>query len=176
MKREIMQIMWKHLCPHQYVEDIQQINLQHLIEKGIRGIIADLDNTLVPWNDNTLFPEVLEWVKEVKEKGFKVCIVSNNHPERGENLAKTLDVPAIWRAVKPRRGAFRRALEIMDLKPPEVAVVGDQVFTDVLGGNRLGVYTILVRPLNGREFVGTRLVRKLEKLVLFMLNRSNNLK
>ncbi len=163
--------MLKYLCPNQFVEDIYQINLRHLTEKGISGIIADLDNTLVPWNDNELFPEVLEWIKKVKENGFKVCIVSNNHSERGEDLAKALDVPAIWRAVKPRRGAFRRALKIMDLKPSKVAVVGDQVFTDILGGNRLGLHTILVHPLNKREFIGTRLVRQLEKFILFMLRR-----
>lgn len=161
--------MFKYLCPNQFVEDIYHINLKQLAEKGIRGIIADLDNTLVPWNDNELFPEVLEWIKEVKDRGFKVCIVSNNHSERGDDLAKALNVPAIWRAVKPRRGSFRRALRIMDLKPAKVAVVGDQIFTDILGGNRLGLHTILVRPLNKREFIVTRLIRHFEKVILFML-------
>lgn len=164
--------MLNYLCPDQFAEDIYHINLQYLTEKGICGIIADLDNTLVPWNDNELFPELLEWIEKVKKNGFKVCIVSNNYSERGEDLAKALNVPAIWRAVKPRRGAFRKALKIMDLKPSKVAVVGDQVFTDILGGNRLGLHTILVRPLNRREFIGTRLVlRQFEKVILFLLRR-----
>ena len=168
--------MFKYLYPNQFVQNIHQINLHQLTERGIRGIIADLDNTLVPWNDNAFFPEVLEWIKEVKESGFKVCIVSNNLSERGEDLAKALDVPAIWRAVKPRRGAFRKALTIMDLKPAKVAVVGDQIFTDILGGNRLGLHTILVLPLDRREFIGTRLVRQLEKLIIFLMCRRGKLK
>ncbi|NLX91351.1 MAG: YqeG family HAD IIIA-type phosphatase [Firmicutes bacterium] len=161
--------MFKHLCPNQFVENIYHINLEQLAAEGIRGIIADLDNTLVPWNDNELFPEVLEWIKEVKDRGFKVCIVSNNHSERGDDLAKALNVPAIWRAVKPRRSSFRKALRIMDLNPAKVAVIGDQVFTDILGGNRLGLHTILVRPLNKREFFVTRLIRHVERMILFIL-------
>jgi HAD superfamily phosphatase (TIGR01668 family) len=168
--------MLKHLCPQQFVEDIHHIDLEHLTDRGIRGIIVDLDNTLVPWNDKKLFPEVLEWIGGVKNRGLKVCIVSNNHSERGEDLAKALNVPAIWRAVKPRRRAFRRALEIMGLKAPKVAVIGDQVFTDVLGGNRLGMHTILVRPLDKKEFVLTKMMRHLEKVILFILYQRGNLK
>jgi HAD superfamily phosphatase (TIGR01668 family) len=126
---------------------------------------------LVPWNDRELFPDVLEWINKVKNYGLKVCIVSNNHSERGEDLAKALGVPAIWRAVKPRRGAFRKALEIMGLGASKVAVVGDQVFTDVLGGNRLGMHTILVRPIDRKEFVLTRMMRHLERVILLVLYR-----
>ncbi len=168
--------MLKHLCPRQSADDIYHINLEYLKEQGICGIIIDLDNTLVPWNDSKLFPEVLEWIGEVKKRGFKVCIVSNNHSKRGEELAKALDVPAVWRAVKPRRGAFRKALKIMDLKEFKVAVIGDQVFTDMLGGNRLGMHTILVRPIDRKEFVLTRFVRHLERLILFILRRRGSLK
>lgn len=168
--------MWRFLCPQQLAEDIHQIDLQELKKRGIKGIITDLDNTLVPWNDNAVLPEVMEWVKGVKAAGFKVCIVSNNNSRRGQELSRRFGVPAVWQAVKPRRGAFRKALKIMKLKPHQVAVVGDQVFTDVLGGNRMGLYTILVRPLNKREFIGTRFMRQVEKAVLCGLRRKGLIK
>lgn len=168
--------MWRYLCPKQYIEDIHRINLNSLKEKGIRGIIMDLDNTLVPWNDDAVVPEVINWIEKVKKSGFIACIVSNNDGRRREDITKVFDLPAFWKAVKPRRRTFRKAIKMMGLKPSQVAVIGDQVFTDILGGNRLGLYTILVRPLNKREFVGTMCVRKLEKAVLFGLRRKGYLK
>ncbi len=168
--------MWTILCPTQVVEDIHQINLKALKTQGIKGIITDLDNTLVPWNDHTVLPEVFEWISEAKQEGFKVCIVSNNNLKRGEGISEQFDVPAVWKAVKPRRKAFRKALEIMELEPSEAVVVGDQVFTDVLGGNRLGLQTILVTPLTKREFIGTRCVRQVEKAVLFGLRKKGHIK
>jgi HAD superfamily phosphatase (TIGR01668 family) len=165
-----------YLCPKQFVEDIYQIDLQDLKDKGIEGLILDLDNTLVPWNDHAVFPEVQAWVGELKNSGFNACIVSNNDASRGEKIQEIFDLPAFWKAVKPRRRTFRKALALMALKPSQVAVVGDQIFTDILGGNRLGLYTILVRPLNKREFLGTMCVRKVEKVVLFGLRRKGYLK
>ncbi|NMA92200.1 MAG: HAD hydrolase-like protein, partial [Firmicutes bacterium] len=88
-------------------------------------------------------------------------------------LAGELGIPAIWYAIKPRRGAFRRAIKEMGLRPGQVAVIGDQIFTDILGGNRLGLYTILVTPLCEIEFIWTRLIRRLESLVLEKMKRRN---
>ncbi len=163
--------MWNYLCPKEVVDDIHQIDLEKHFADGIRGIITDLDNTLVPWNDHAVRPEVDRWIEQAKQAGFKVCIVSNNNLKRGEGLSRRFDVPAVWQAVKPRRRAFRKALEIMELDPAQALVVGDQVFTDVLGGNRLGLHTILVTPLNKREFIGTRCMRQVEKVVLYRLRR-----
>jgi len=143
---------------------------------GIKGVIMDLDNTLVPWKDCAVFPEIMEWMGKLHEYGFKYCIVSNNNSRRGEELPELAGVPAFWKAVKPRRKTLRKALELMSLKPSQVAVIGDQIFTDILGGNRLGLYTILVSPLDRQEFVGTKLVRKLERVVLFGLSRMGYLK
>ena len=168
--------MWKFLCPKQYAENIHQIDIEQLKEKGIRGVIMDLDNTLVSPNDDTVIPEVADWIDQIKDAGFGACIVSNNNSRRGEVLSKSFDLPGFWKAVKPRRRAFRKAIKMMNLKPSQVAVVGDQVFTDILGGNRLGLYTILVRPLNKREFVGTMFVRKVEKVILYGLRRRGLLK
>jgi HAD superfamily phosphatase (TIGR01668 family) len=166
----------KYLAPKEHVDNIFMINPQHLINMGIKGIAADLDNTLLPWKNDVFLPEVLAWIDELKNSDFKICLVSNAKPQRVKNLAKILDVPAVWKAVKPSRGAFRKALDILQLKPSEVAMIGDQIFTDTLGGNRAGFYTILVSPLEKKEFAGTMLVRKIERLVLRALRRRGYLK
>jgi HAD superfamily phosphatase (TIGR01668 family) len=159
------------LCPRLYVNSVHQINLDDLKKEGIEGIIADLDNTLVPWNEDVNCPEAALWIKKVKDAGFAVCIVSNNLPYRAKTLAGELDVPFIWQAIKPRRRPFRQALSLMKLNPNQVAVVGDQIFADILGGNRLGLYAVLVRPIKKQEFIGTRLYRQAEKLIIFFLRR-----
>ncbi|MGB4516349.1 MAG: YqeG family HAD IIIA-type phosphatase [Dethiobacteria bacterium] len=159
------------LYPHQHLNSMYELNTDELRSLGIRGIIADMDNTLVPWNDRAVYPRLASWLARLKEEGFRLCIVSNNSRERGGQLALDLGIPAVWHAVKPRRRAFRKALQIMELTAGETAVIGDQIFTDVLGGNRLGLYTILVTPISDQEFFWTRFMRKLEHLVLNYLKR-----
>jgi HAD superfamily phosphatase (TIGR01668 family) len=171
-----MQRILKYLAPREHVDNLLMITPQHLMKMGIRGIAADLDNTLLPWKDDVFLPEVLAWIQEFKNTGFKICIISNAKPGRVKELTKILDVPGVWKAVKPSKSAFRKALDILELKPSEIAMIGDQIFTDTLGGNRAGFYTILVNPLEKKEFVGTMLVRKVEKLVLRALRRRGSTK
>jgi uncharacterized protein len=152
------------LLPDQSLNNIFEIDVDQLEEQGIRGIITDMDNTLVPWSDRAVYPRLADWFSDLKRRGFKLIIVSNNSKDRGGQLARELDIPAIWYAIKPRRRAFRKALDLMQLKPGEVAVVGDQIFTDVLGGNRLGLYTIHVQPISEKEFIWTKLMRMMERL------------
>ncbi len=154
------------LRPNQKLNNIYEIDLDYLQSIGIRGIITDMDNTLVPWSDRNVYPRLAGWFTDLKKRGFKLFIISNNSKDRGAGLARELDIPAIWYAVKPRRKAFRTALKHMQLSPDQVAVVGDQIFTDVLGGNRLGLHTILVTPISEKEFFWTKLTRQFEKLVI----------
>jgi len=154
------------LTPNLHLNNIFEIDAEKLKELGIKGIITDMDNTLVPWHDRTVYPRLAEWFTFLKGEGFKICIVSNNSKDRGGQLARELNIPAFWYAVKPRRRAFRKALEQMQLIPAEVAVVGDQIFTDVLGGNRLGLYTIHVTPISEKEFIWTKMMRMLERLII----------
>ncbi|MDW7728810.1 MAG: YqeG family HAD IIIA-type phosphatase [Bacillota bacterium] len=154
------------LVPNQRLNNIFEIDADYLKSIGIKGIVTDMDNTLVPWSDRTVYPKLAEWFVNLKNKGFKLYIVSNNSRDRGAMLAQELDIPAIWYAVKPRRKAFRKAISDMQLSPEEVAVVGDQILTDVLGGNRLGLHTILVTPISEKEFFWTKLTRQLERIVV----------
>ena len=152
--------------PDLCLDSIFDLNADHLQSLGIKGIITDMDNTLVSWSDRTVYPRLVNWLNKLKEDGFQLHIVSNNSRERGGQVAKELGLPAIWYAIKPSRRSFRKAIKRMSLKPEEVAVIGDQLFTDVLGGNRLGLYTILVTPICEKEFIWTRMIRLLERVLL----------
>lgn len=158
--------MLEILRPRVQAESVLDLDLTELRNAGIRGIIFDLDNTLVEWKQDRLDPEIMAQVKRFKTQGFKMCILSNGLERRVETIANTLGIPYVSRAVKPRKSPFKKALEILGTSPEETAVVGDQLFTDILGGNRMELYTIWTPPLSETEFVSTRAVRRIERLVL----------
>ncbi len=160
------------LLPREACGSVLEIEARRLREAGIRGVILDLDNTLREWRGGPLSEEVAAWLRGLAEAGLGVCLVSNNNPRKVAEVADAFGFPYVARAQKPRRKSFRRALGLLGTRPEETAVVGDQLFTDVLGGNRLGLYTILVAPLSRKEFVGTRFVRLLEKLVFALQKRA----
>ncbi|BCV25140.1 YqeG family HAD IIIA-type phosphatase [Gelria sp. Kuro-4] len=161
---------WLRLfCPHLYLASVQALPLADLKRHGLRGLVFDLDNTLLNWNVCDVSPQTKSLFDRLKAEGFRSCLVSNNKKDRVEVVARVLDVPAISKAGKPRSRAFRQAMAVLGTSAAETAVVGDQLFTDILGGNRLGLFTILVVPLSRREFVGTRLMRCLERSVLRLL-------
>ncbi len=145
------------------MNSIYEIDFEELNKKGIKALITDLDNTLVAWNEEEIGKRLGFWFEEAKRNNMKICVVSNNSQSRVFNFAHKVGIHAIPRARKPSRKAFRKALNILNLSPSQVAVVGDQIFTDVLGGNRVGLFTILIRPITEREFIGTRFMRKIEK-------------
>ena len=156
----------KKLYPDIYYESIFDIEVEDLQDYDIKGVVVDVDNTIVPWNDKEISNEVFNWFNNLIEKGFRLCLISNGMNKRVEYFSNQLDIPAISKAVKPRKKAFRQALKILGVKKERVAVIGDQIFTDVLGGNRMGFTTILVDPLNKQEFITTKLMRLLEKFVI----------
>ncbi|HCF50430.1 MAG TPA: YqeG family HAD IIIA-type phosphatase [Syntrophomonas sp.] len=164
------------LYPDLQVASLMDIPLETLEAHKIRALILDLDNTITEWNSNIVHNQVGEWFQTIKKAGFKACILSNNKEQRCLAVAKRLDIPFIYKARKPRRAAFYRAMEIMKVKPEETAVIGDQIFTDVLGGNRAGLFTILVTPLARKEFFGTKISRAMEKMVLYRLKRNQKRK
>jgi HAD superfamily phosphatase (TIGR01668 family) len=163
--------MWRLLHPRLWVSSVCRIDTSDLQRRGIRGLILDVDNTLVPWGETEMAPATRSWLEGMRAAGFRICLVSNNRRRRAESLAKAVGFPVISGAVKPLRHAFVRAMRLLGTRPPETAVVGDQIFTDILGGNLAGAYTVLVSPLSRREFFTTRLNRQAEKLVLWHLRR-----
>lgn len=163
-RREVRAL--KLLCPDQIVDSIYEIDLEELKKNNIKAIIADLDNTLVPWRSSDVQEKLTAWVADVRNHDLKIAIVSNNTSARVEAMSSQLGVIALAGAVKPRRGAFRSIAAQFNLDPAEVAVVGDQLFTDILGGNRTGMYTILVTPISKHEFIGTKAMRCVERIFL----------
>ncbi|HOV79803.1 MAG TPA: YqeG family HAD IIIA-type phosphatase [Bacillota bacterium] len=162
--------MLKIFYPRMYISSIFDIKPGFLRDKGIRGVILDLDNTIIRRDSEEFSPEVLEWLSLMRGRGFMLGIVSNNSRRRVGAIANTLGIPAVHRAVKPWRKPFRQALNMMGTAPEETALIGDQIFTDIFGGNLAGLYTILVAPMKGREFIGTRMIsRPLEKFILARL-------
>ncbi|HOJ09123.1 MAG TPA: YqeG family HAD IIIA-type phosphatase [Clostridiales bacterium] len=158
--------MTEKFFPCLIVDKFQDINLDMLQKKRIKGLILDIDNTLVPSFVKEADNNVLEWIERLKNRGFKVCIVSNATKKRVDRFNEKLCLEAIYRASKPGRRSFKKALKVLGLKPAETAVVGDQIFTDVYGGNRLGMYTILVKPINRKETLFVMLKRYPERYIL----------
>lgn len=164
--------MLKIFYPKLYASSLIEIEPELLEDLGLKGILFDLDNTIVRRDSNKFSKEVEEWLCELRARGFKLGIVSNNSRQRVYDVARQLKLPAVSRAVKPLCSPFRRAMKMLGTDPAETALIGDQIFTDIFGGNMCGLYTILVVPLKGREFWGTRFFsRPLEKIVLSRLKR-----
>lgn len=161
------------LRPNLFVNSVTDINLDDLEQQGIRALIIDLDNTITEWQNRSLSQPMIDWFAGLSDRGFKSCLVSNNNRQRVAVVAETLGIPFIFKASKPRRRAFRQAMALLGTGPAETAVIGDQLFTDVLGGNRLGLLTILVTPISRREFIGTRMVRVVEGLVIRHFHKNN---
>ena len=157
------------LKPNEYVTSIYHIDVKALADRGIRGILTDLDNTLVAWNSPQATPKLVAWLSHVKNLGFRVMILSNNEEARVRSFAEPLGIPCIAPARKPRTVNFHKALAQMNVSAGETAMVGDQLFTAVLGGNRAGLYTILVQPIHSKEWIGTKLNRIAERFVLARL-------
>jgi HAD superfamily phosphatase (TIGR01668 family) len=131
---------------------ILQITPELLRAHQLKGLVLDVDETLVPFRAAQVSEELLPWVKEVQQVAT-LWLVSNNVSEaRIRRIGKSLDLPYISGAGKPSRRKVRRAVESMSLPPEQVGMVGDRLFTDVLAGNRLGMFTILVEPMVHPDF------------------------
>ncbi|MBM7645831.1 HAD superfamily phosphatase (TIGR01668 family) [Scopulibacillus daqui] len=163
--------MLKHFLPDEHVKSIYEIKPDDLKSKGIKGIITDLDNTLVAWDNPKATPELIEWLELMKQAGIKVTIVSNNKEVRVKAFSDPIKIPFIYSAKKPLVRAFKRAIKDMGLQPDDVVVIGDQLLTDVLGGNRLGVHTILVVPVSMSDGWMTRFNRKMERRILSSMRK-----
>ena len=158
--------MLKVFLPNQHVKDIFEITPESLMENGIKGIITDLDNTLVEWDRPNATPKLVKWLEEMKHSNIKITIVSNNNESRVKAFSEPLDIPFIPAARKPSRRAFNQALKQMGLRKEESVVIGDQLLTDVLGGNRGGFRTILVVPVAQTDGFITRFNRMVERRIL----------
>ena len=136
------------LLPHWTGATIFDIDPAALARRGITLLLADLDNTLVPYGVPEPTAEVRVWKEALEAAGVTLFVLSNSRrPGRPERFSQALGVPFLGRAGKPRPGGFLKAMARMGRAPAETAIVGDQIFTDILGGRKAGVYTLLVEPI-----------------------------
>ncbi|MCX8075329.1 MAG: YqeG family HAD IIIA-type phosphatase [Clostridia bacterium] len=168
----------KRFFPTYIFESVQTIPYETLEKEGIKAIIFDMDNTLVDYKYEYV-DEIKVWLAEMNKKGIKFCILSNTpRKSKAKLIAEDLGMKYIVNASKPWSKGFKKAIDILRINKDHVAIVGDQIFTDIWGGNRFGIKTILVKPVNKREIIVTRVRRPLERYVLrkYYENSENGLK
>ena len=156
----------KKLYPNIYLNKVEDITIQTLIKNKIKLLILDVDNTLIDYYKN-LSENVINWAKEMKGQGIKLYILSNtNNEEKVKAVAKKLDVKYKHFAMKPLKRGFRYVQKETNIKQENIAVVGDQILTDVLGGNRNKMFTILVDPIDEeKEYWYTAWKRPIENKI-----------
>ncbi len=167
--------MFKVFYPDEWVKSTYTIDYEVLYEEGYRGILFDIDNTLVRHNAPADQPAG-NLILRLKKIGFKICLVSNNKEKRVKSLADQLGVMYVFKAHKPSRKGFREAMKRMGTDEQTTISVGDQIFTDIYGSNRAGIRSILVKPIDKKEEIQIVLKRYLERIVLFFFRRSDKFK
>ena len=138
----------KTLYPNLYLKKVEDITIEMLIKNKIKLLILDVDNTLIDYNKN-LSEDIINWAKTMKGQGIKLHILSNTgNKEKVKQVAQKLDIQYKYFAMKPLKKGFKSIQKITNIKLENIAVVGDQIFTDILGGNRSKMFTILIDPIN----------------------------
>jgi HAD superfamily phosphatase (TIGR01668 family) len=154
------------MFPDGYAARLEEVDLDGLAGRSVRGIIVDLDNTLVAYRDCVVLPGVARWVAEALRRDFRVVLVSNNWNERVAVIGRQLGVRTVASAMKPLPLAFLRALRVLGTRRDETVVVGDQLLTDVLGAKLMGMHAILTEPISEHGFITTRMMRVVERALL----------
>lgn len=141
----------KKIYPNLYLKKVEDITIEQLLKNKIKALILDVDNTLIDINKN-LSEDIVFWAKQMKGQGIKLYILSNtNDKKKVEAIAQKLDIPYKHFALKPLKKGFKFIQKELKINPENIGVVGDQIFTDVLGGNRNNMFTILVEPINNQK-------------------------
>jgi len=152
-----------YFYPDIYAQSIYTIKYNKLIDRGIKCLLFDLDNTCIPYIEKKPTKELKEHFDKLKNMGFKVIIFSNSPKHRLEPFKKYLNVDCCPKAGKPRKKSFLKVLRIYNLNLPDVAIIGDQLVTDIYGGNKVGITTILVNPISDIDMPFTKIHRFIER-------------
>lgn len=153
------------LKPHYRFNSITEISAEDIKNSGARVVLLDADNTLSLHGSQTPHAGVPEWIENMKKSGIELVIISNNSKERIEPFAKKLDIPFVYKSAKPLAKGFSLGCKRFGAKPCEAAVIGDQIFTDVLGGRLFGAKVFLTEPLGPETDGFIKFKRKIEKFV-----------
>lgn len=165
--------MLEKFYPDEYLDSAYDINYEEFYEKGYRGVIFDIDNTLVP-HGAPADERAKDLFARLKAIGYSCCLLSNNQRPRVEMFNREIQVNFIENAHKPSRKNYRKAMELMKTREKNTLFVGDQLFTDVYGAKRTGIYSILVKPIHPKEEIQIVLKRYLERIVLHFYRKSHS--
>ena len=153
--------------PDEIVKELAEIDFAALRARGIKALILDIDDTLIPKEVNDVYPKVFEWVFARKQEGFRLCLTSNSrHPLRVKSIGDSLGLPAISFGFKPLPFVFWKSLDILKAKPAETAMIGDQLFMDILGAKLLKIYAIFIDHQKKENYVFRQWMRQAEQWVL----------
>ena len=150
------------LMPDLTAKRLYDVDVEALAARGVRVLLLDLDNTLTKWKVNIVDDATRLWVARAAARGLTMCIVSNSNGTRAGIVAGMLGIEYMKNAAKPFPGGIRRAMRQMGSDERDTAMIGDQLYTDILGGKRAGIFTVLVRPIDRKEFIWTQFVRIFE--------------
>ena len=162
--------MLQRFYPDEYLDSTYVIDFDKLYEEGYRGIIFDIDNTLVP-HGAPADQRAIALFKRLHALGYQTMMLSNNQEPRVKMFCDAVDAEYIYKAGKPNPANYREAMKRMHTDEKNTLFVGDQIFTDVWGANKAGIYSILVKPIHPKEEIQIVLKRYLEKVVLFCYKR-----
>ncbi len=155
----------KLVIPNMYAKSVYDINYKLLKKKKYKNLIFDLDNTLLPVGDIKVTEELSDFFKKLGDD-FNICVVSNNSKERVIPVAKALETGYMYKAGKPKKEAFDKALILLDSKKENTVMVGDQMLSDIKGANVYGLFTIMVDPVSNKHDFKTRTSRVLQKIIM----------
>jgi hypothetical protein len=162
--------MLEQFYPDEWLDSAYIIDYEHLYAEGFRGLIFDIDNTLVP-HGAPADERAIQLFSRLKEIGFACCLLSNNKEPRVKMFNEPIGVDYIFKADKPGREGYRKAMEKMQTNCSNTIFVGDQLFTDVWGAKRTGIKSILVKPINPKEEIQIVLKRRLEWIILYFYKK-----
>ena len=157
--------MFELFYPDQLIDSVYGFDFAGMKTQGYRAVIFDIDNTLVP-HGAPATDEAVRLFEQLRSLGFATCLMSNNKELRVKSFAKQVGSPYLYKAGKPLKKGYLKAMEIMGATAKDTLFVGDQLFTDVWGAKRCGIYCILSKPIDPREEIQIVLKRRLEKPVL----------
>lgn len=156
--------------PDAYFEKITDIKINFFEEKNIKAVILDVDNTLMDL-DRNLLNNIEEWIENLKKANIKICIASNSiKKEKIKKIADKIEVPYVFFSIKPFKRGLKKAIKILQEEKENIAEIGDQYFTDVIGSKRMKLFSILTKPISGEKNKLGEFKRKIEKRVLKKLN------
>ena len=162
--------MLECLYPKVYLDSTYEIDFEQYYQDGYRAIIFDIDNTLVP-HGAPADQRAIALFKRLHALGYQTMMLSNNKEPRVKMFCDAVDAEYIYKAGKPNPANYREAMKRMHTDEKNTSFVGDQIFTDVWGANKAGIYSILVKPIHPKEEIQIVLKRYLEKVVLFCYKR-----